>query len=404
MTAPTLDLRDPEYRKDPYPVLDRVRRENPIHQDAMGIWYLTRHADVAFALKHPKLGRDLRQWMGYALLRPYLADSPLERCIERWMFSVDGAVHHRLRQLVARAFTPRAVAAMSAAIEEVADDLLGELARSGTTEIEIMTAFAQPFPVRVIGRILGLPVTLYDDLKRWSTTLALAIEPTSRRRERMAANEAAIALMDHLRTEVASRATRRAGDVVGMLLDAADDGDRLTEEELIAQLVLLFVAGHETTTNLVGNGLLSLCRHPAELQRLRDDAALAPTAIEEMLRFEPSANTVARVAYEDVDVGGRTIPAGNLMLCMAGAANRDPDVFADPHRFDVSRAPNPHVTFGGGAHFCIGAPLARLEGRIAFERLLARFRSIEIDEDAVAWRDLVNLRGLSSLRARVAWR
>jgi cytochrome P450 len=229
------------------------------------------------------------------------------------------------------------------------------------------------------------------------------MEPTARRAERHAANEAALDLMEYLRTQVAARRVRREGDVIGMLV-AAEDGDELTEEELVAQLVLLFIAGHETTTHLIGNGALLLCRNPSELERLRSNPALIPSAIEEMLRCEAPANTIARVANEDIAVGGKVIPAGQVVLCMAGAANRDPAVFPDPDRFDVSRSPNPHLSFGGGPHFCLGAPLARLEGQIAFGRLLARTCSITAVEAGVRWRDLVNLRGLESLPLRVAWR
>ncbi|MCA9587151.1 MAG: cytochrome P450 [Myxococcales bacterium] len=399
---PTLDLRDAAFRQDPYPALARVRAENPVHQDALGIWYVTRHADVTAALKHPRLGRDLRQWMGYAMLRPYLADSPLERCVEQWMFSLDGAEHARLRKLVARAFTPRAVAAMRASIEQAADELIAEIEAARPSELDIVSSFATPLPVRVIARVLGLPLETYDDLKEWSTTLALALEPTSRRRHREAASAAAEALMTRLRETVASRRESRADDVVSLLL-AAEDGDALTEDELVSQLVLLFVAGHETTTSLIGSGMLALARHPDEQRRLRDDPSLGPSAIEEMLRYESPANTVARVVYEEVSIGGQRIGEGQMMLCMTGGANRDPDVFVDPERFDVGRSPNPHVSFGGGVHFCLGAPLARLEAQVCFERLLRAFRGFDVAPGGVEWRDYVNLRSLDSLVLRPEW-
>jgi pimeloyl-[acyl-carrier protein] synthase len=397
MSLVTLDLRDPAYRENPYPTLARARADNPVHQDTMGVWYVTRHADIVPLLRDPRLGRDLRKWMGYPLLRPYLADTPLERCIEQWMFSLDPPEHTRLRQLVARAFTPRAVAAMAAAIEEVADGLLADLRAEGATELDLLTAFAQPFPVRVIARVLGLPIEIYDDLKRWSTDVALAMEPTSRRRDRMAANEAAIQLMAYLREQVANRRERRDGDVISLLVAAADDGDKLSEEELISQLVLLFIAGHETTTNLLGNGMLALCRNPHEMARLRDDPSLAESAIEEMLRYESPANTNARVAHEDIEVGGKVIGAGQIMLCMLGSANRDPAAFPDPDRFDIGRTPNAHLSFGGGVHYCIGAPLARLEGRIALEETLRRFPEWTFVEDDAVRLHTSTVRGYSSV-------
>jgi cytochrome P450 len=291
---------------------------------------------------------------------------------------------------------------MRAAIEEVADELLAQIVTERPSEIDVVSAFATPLPVRVIARVLGLPLDTYDNLKEWSTTMALALEPTARRRHREAANDAAVALMKHLRELVADRRASRSDDVVSLLL-AAEDGDQLSEEELVSQLVLLFVAGHETTTSLIGSGLLALARHPEEQQRLREDPSLGPAAVEEMLRYESPANTVARIVYEGISVGGKRIEEGQLMLCMSGAANRDPDVFAAPDHFEIGRSPNPHVSFGGGVHFCLGAPLARLEAQICFERLLGTFRNLEVVEGGVRWRDYVNLRSLDSLVLRVEW-
>lgn len=404
VVALPLDLRDPEYRNDPYPTLARLRATDPVHEDSMGLLLVTRHADVVALNRDPRLGRDMRRWIGYPMLRPYVADSPLERCVEQWMFSVDPPHHTRLRRLVASAFTPRAIAAMRPEIERVADDLLAELEASGRPgAFDLLGAFAQPFPVRVIARILGLPIHSYEDLRRWSEAVARVIEPTARRRDRLAANDANSELTTYLREQVAARRSNPGADVITTLIAATEDGDRLSEEELIAQLVLLFIAGHETTVNLIGNGMLALCRHPEQMRRLRDDPSLAAGAVEEMLRYESPVNTNGRVAHEDIEVAGKVIAAGRLVFCMLGAANRDPEVFPDPDRFDVARSPNPHTSFGGGPHFCLGAPLARLEGRIAIERLLARFPALRVDEAAVRWRELVNLRGLERLPLHVEW-
>jgi len=398
-----LDLLDVEYRKNPYPILARARAEEPVHQDAMGFWYVTRHADVVSILKDPRLGRDMRKWLAYPMVRPYLADSPLERCVDLWMFSMDPPDHARLRKLVAKAFTPKAVAAMRPFIEEAADETLARIPRQADPQtIDLVTAFAQPFPVKVIARVLGLSLDDYATLREWSDALAFIVEPTARRKQKQLASDSVVAMMSYLRQQVAARRTSPANDVITELIRAEEEGDRLTEEELIAQLVLFFFAGHETTANLIGNGMLALCRHPAELARLRTNPGLLPTAVEEMLRYEAPGNTNARVAHADIEIGGKTIPAGSLALAMLGAANRDPDVFAEPDRLDISRDPNPHVSFGGGVHFCIGAPLARLETQVAFERLLARFGTIEIQESGVAWRDLINIRGLATLPLTVS--
>lgn len=398
-----LNLLDPEFRRDPYPALARARVEEPVHQDPMGIWYVTRHADVSALNRDARLGRDLRKWLAYPMLRPYLADSPLERCVELWMFSLDPPDHTRLRKLVAKAFTPKAVAAMRSSIEAAADEILARIPReAGPRTIDLVTTFAHPFPVQVIASILGLSLGDSATLREWSDAISFIVEPTARRRHKQLASDAVVGMMSYLREQVAARRTSPANDVISELIRAEEEGDRLTEDELLAQLVLLFFAGFETTANLIGNGMLALCRHPEELARLRRDASLLPTAVEEMLRYESPANNNARVAHTDITVGGQTIPAGSLALCMLGAANRDPEVFADPDRFDAARDPNPHVAFGGGIHHCIGASLARLEAQVAFERLLARFESIELDEEGVKWRDLVNIRGLSALPVRVA--
>ncbi|MFO0653364.1 MAG: cytochrome P450, partial [Polyangiales bacterium] len=232
---------------------------------------------------------------------------------------------------------------------------------------------------------------------------AIVVEPTARRRQKLAANEAVEAMTTHLRAQIARRRASPGDDLLSELLGADEAGDALSEDELVSQLVLMFLAGHETTTNLVGNGMLALARHPDALAQLRAEPTRTPAAVEEMLRYDGPTNTNGRVTHADIDVGGTTIPEGSLLMCMLGAANRDPAVFAEPDRFDVARAPNPHTSFGGGVHFCVGAPLARLEAQVAIDQILRRFSRIDVHEPDVLWRDLVNLRGLASLPLDVTW-
>ncbi len=401
MSVPPVDLRDPTFRADPYAVLARLRAEEPVHRDVFGTWLITRHADVSALQRDPRLGRDLRKWMGYAMIRPYMADTPLERCVEAWMFSLDPPEHTRLRKLVQSAFHPKKVRAMSAAIEGVADELLETI--DPASEWDFMAAFARLLPVRVIGRILSLPSADDERLMRWSDAISVVIEPTAGRRIKAVANEAVVELQAYLRERVAQHTPRGEGDLLGDLIRAEEGGDRLSEDELIANTVLLLVAGHETTTHLIGNGMLALLRHPDQLARLRAQPELLETAVEEMLRYDGPANTNGRVAHENIEVSGVRIEAGQVMLCMLGAANRDPEVFENPDALDVGRDPNPHVTFGGGVHHCVGASLARLEARVAFAKLLERFGHIELaDASAPVWRDLINIRGLSALRLRTA--
>jgi cytochrome P450 len=328
------------------------------------------------------------------MLRPYLAESTLEACVEQWMFSLDPPEHTRLRKLFAVAFTPKIVKAMTAEITAVADDLLAEIGSSPKV-FDFMNCFAQPFPVRVITRLLGLPLTDYEQLKGWSDTLVPVVEPIASRSAREAASTA-ISQMSHYLQEALAAQSPAPNSFMGQLL-AASETEKISQEELIANLILLFIAGHETTTNLLGNGLLALVRHPDQLQRLRDEPALMDTAVEELLRYEGPANINGRAVHEDIEVGGKIIAKGSLVFCMLGAANRDPLAFSNPDELDIGRKPNPHVTFGGGVHYCLGAPLARLEAHIAFSKILRQWPVITLDESGVQWRDFINVRGLERL-------
>lgn len=390
------DFRDPEYRKNPYPALAMLRRQAPVYQSPMGFWLITRYDQVNALNRDPRLGRDLRQWSMYNFLRPFLADSALERCAEQWMFSLDPPAHTRLRQLFARAFTPKVVEHLRPRITTIANQLLDEL--EGQTEFDFMSRFAQPFPVRVISELLDLPAMDYAQLKAWSDALACVVEPAPSKKARLAASAAADEMSHYLHEFLADYAIEDS--FVARLL-ASTGTEALSPAELVANLVFLFVAGHETTTNLLGNGLLALLRHPDQLARLRQEPELMKTAVEEMLRYDGPANVNGRVVHEEMAVDGHTITAGSLLFCMLGSANRDEAIFANPDVLDISRNPNPHVSFGGGPHYCLGAPLARLEAHIAFEQIMQRWPAIELNEDGVIWRDFVNLRGMERLPLHV---
>lgn len=386
------DFRDPAYGQNPYPILAMLRRQAPVYQSPFGFWLMTRYEDVNALNRDPRLGRDLRQWHGYTFLRPYLAESNLERCVEQWMFSLDPPAHTRIRQFFARAFTPKVVEQLRPRITTIAQNLLDEL--DDTTPFNFMQAFAQPFPVRVITELLDLPQMDYTQLKAWSDALACVVEPAPSKKQKLAADAAASDMSTYLQEFLADYHIEDS--FVGRLL-ASTASDGLTLPELIANLLFLFVAGHETTTNWLGNGLLALLQHPEQLARLRQEPSLLKTAVEEMLRYDSPVNVNARAVHEDIFVGGQTIAAGSLIFCMLGAANRDPEMFTNPDQFDISRQPNPHVSFGGGPHFCLGAPLARVEAQIAFEQILQCWSVIELDESGVSWRNLVNLRGLETV-------
>lgn len=394
---------DPQYRANPYPVLKKLQVEDPVHQDRNGIWIVTRHADVDALLRNPLLGRDYRRWHDYDRIRPFLADSPLEQSVEAWLFYRDPPDHTRLRRLIARAFTPSAMAAVRRTVALTVDVLLESVA--DLRELDFMTAFAQPLPMRVIAGIVGVPDSDYEELKRWSDALTAVLEPGSSLQARRTADTANQEFQAYLKCHVETRRRRARResdeDLIDALISAESSGERLDEQELLGILVLLVLAGFETTSNLLGNGMLALLRHVDQLVRLRENGSLVDCAVEEFLRYETPAALNGRVLLQDVLLNGKRLPAGDLVFCMLAAANRDPLVFQHPDTLDISRRPNPHLSFGGGGRYCVGAPLARLEGQVAFERLVSSWREIEVDEARVRWRDLVNLRGLERLPIRV---
>ena len=412
-TVPTVvDMRDPAFRSDPHPVLHAVRARGRAERDVVGVWLATHHADCSAGLRSSQLSREVTRTPGYMQLRPFIADSMLERTCERWMLFNDPPVHTRLRRLVNAAFRPTVVQALRARVEAMTAELLAAVPANDGATFDLMPALAQPLPVRVICDLLGLPAEDFAQTKQWADALALIVEPVVRRAEREAANRAATEMIDYLRAHIdRHRASGEREDLLGALVAAHDgsgeDGtpSLLNADELLGNLILLFVAGHETTTNLIGNGLLTLLRHPDELARLRaDPSALMATAVDEMLRFESSVNMVARHTVQPYRLGDTVVPADSVVFFMTGAANRDPAVFANPDRFDITRSPNPHLAFGAGIHYCVGAPLARLEAEVAFGTILRRWPRLTLAEPdtAPAWRKLINLRGLEKLPLRVA--
>ena len=395
--ADRVDMRDPGWRADPHPLLRELRERHAVARDVLGIWLVGRYADVNAGLRSTKPSCEPWRTPVYRQLRPFIADSPMEAMVEQWMLFNDPPKHTRLRRLANHAFRPPVIDAMAERIEAVADELIDALPAEGT--FDLMADFAQPLPVRVICDVLGLPTDDFAITKTWSDALALIVEPVRRRADLEAAGRAAQEMADYLRAHIARHRAKRRDDLLGALVAAQDDGS-LSDDELLGNLILLFVAGHETTTNLIGNGLLTLLRHPGELARLRADPGLFGPAVEEMLRHEGSVNFIARHPIEPYRIGEVTIDPGETIFFMLGAANRDPAAFVDPERFDIGRTPNHQLGFGAGIHFCIGAPLARLEARIALSRLLARFPALEAVDEAPRWRRLINLRGLEVLNLR----
>ena len=389
-----LDLLDPEFLADPYPVYHRLRAGDPVHRHPFGFFVLTRYEDVAAFLRDARFGKS-----GYqALLQARFGGGPDTGWLGQSMLFRDPPDHTRLRALVGRAFTPRVVEALRPHVQAIVDRLLDRAAEA--RRMDVIEDLAYPLPVTVISELLGVPTSDAEQVKDWSRDVARALDAIAlpvgpEVLER--GLRATAAMVDYFRELASARRRRPGSDLLSGLVEAEEAGDRLTERELLATCVLLYIAGHETTVNLVGNGLLALLRHPEEWRRLRDDPALLPGAIEELLRYDGPVQRTGRLAAEDLEIGGVAIPAGTLVLGILGAANRDPAQFTEPDRLDVARDEPRHVAFGSGIHYCLGAPLARLEARAALGAVLRRFPDVTLDVERPVWRPSSALRGLEAL-------
>jgi cytochrome P450 len=385
---------DPEFVADPYPMYHRLRAEDPVHRSPLGFWVLTRYADVMAMLRDPRLIKEpiaafVAARFGMAAPPPGLGLSMLDR---------DPPDHTRLRGLVSKAFTPRALEGLRSHIQKIVDDLLADAAGKG--EMDLIEEFAYPLPVRVICEMLGVPVKDHERFKQWGLDIARGLDaimlpPDSEVGQRSVSGRRALA--GYFRELIAGRRAAPRDDMLSALIAAEEAGDKLNEEELLATCILLLVAGHETTVNLIGNGTLALLRHPDELRKLRENPGLIGTAVEELLRFDGPVQRTARIPSEDITLGGQTIGKGEMVMPFLGAADRDPAQFPDPDRLDITRADNRHIAFGMGIHFCLGAPLARMEGQIAINTLLARLPKLALATDRPQFRQSLTLRGLETL-------
>jgi pimeloyl-[acyl-carrier protein] synthase len=388
---------DPAFIADPYPVYHRLRREDPVHRHPLGFYVLTRYDDVAALLRDERFGRG-----GYrALLAGRFGGDEEETGAAASMLFTDPPDHTRLRTLVSKAFTPRVVETMRPHIQALVDDLLDRAAARGG--MDVIAELAYPLPVTVISELLGVPREDADRIKQWSGDLARALDAIATPVEPdviVRGRQASRAIRHRFADLIAQRRGEPRADLLSALVAAEEAGDRLSEEELMATCVLLYVAGHETTVNLIGNGLLALLRHPAQWERVVADPSVVPAAVEELLRYDGPVHRVGRIATVDVELGGRLIPAGSLVVGLPGAANRDPAHFPDPDRLDVGRRPERHLAFGWGIHICLGAPLARLETQVALRSLAARWPRLALATDRPEWRAGITLRGLAALSVR----
>jgi hypothetical protein len=401
----------PRVRRRPHWQYKVVRTVDPIHQSPFGLWVLSRHADVVAALRSPHMGNNEDEADMSVLtpgpLKPFIKRQSTARnegrfieVIEETMLFRDPPDHTRLRALVSKAFTPRRIEALTDRVRELVDELLAAPAARG--RIELMHEFAYPLPARVICELLGVPKQDEAFIVAQAPALGIGLDPAPMRTPQSvaAANDATDALVDYLDGLIAERKRAPRDDVLSALIAAEESGESLSHDELVSTILLLLIAGHETTANLIGNGMLALLRHPDQLARLRaapEGGDLDRSAVEELMRFDGPIQMVERITLEPVVIGERQIPAGRILVCLTAAANRDPAAFPDPDRLDLGRTPNPHVGFGGGAHFCLGAALARLEGRIAIGGLARRFPRLRLLDPKPEWRPSFTIRGLRAL-------
>jgi cytochrome P450 len=388
------DLADRAFRDDPYRRYDELRESDVLHRSPFGAWVLTRHADVHAAVRDHRLSSNPRHQAGGPVrpgALPFLGDGGIEL-----LLTADPPDHTRLRRLANKAFTPRAVERLRSRVEEIVEQLLDEATASGPT-FDVIADLAGPLPVIVICELLGVPLEDQDQFGPWSSDISRLIDPDVTPEMLQHAIPAVLGLVQYFNELIERRRAEPGADLLSSLIAAEAEGDTLSHQELIVMLILLFIAGHETTTNLIGNGTLALLRNPHQLDLLRQEPELVVAATEELLRYDPAAQMTVRTATEDVELNGIPLAKGESVVCALAAANRDPRVFEAPGELRLDRSPNPHLSFSGGMHHCLGASLARLEGQITFDALARRFPDLTLATDEVTHREHFILRGLTAL-------
>jgi cytochrome P450 len=386
----------PRVYNNPYPTYATLRAKDPVHwSPLMDSWVLSRYADVDAILRdHKRFSNDARN-------RKRTRVRQIQTVVaggDPSMLFLDPPDHTRLRALVSKAFTPQAIEALKPRIYTIVAELLAQIEQP--TAFDLIETIAYPLPVIVMAELLGVPPQDRAQFKMWSNRRARALEPTIKSHEVQDAIRAGNELDAYFQDVINARRKEPRHDLISSLVEAEEAGDRLTQRELLVMLRLLLVAGNETTTNLIGNGMLALLQHPEQLQLLRDTPGLMPSAVEELLRYDTPVQVDGRTVLEDVEIGGRQVRKGQSVTVLIGAANHDPEVFTSPEHLDVTRKEASNISFGRGIHHCLGAPLARLEARIAFEALLERFIDIRLGTNRPSFKDNIVLRGLKTLPLR----
>ncbi len=388
-------LLDPAVLANPYPLYQRLRSEDPVHWDPfLHAWVVTRYADVVTVFQRFSANRtptpEQLEALGLAALKP------LAQVMVRQMLFLDPPAHGRVRGLASKAFTPRRVEVLRSHIQDITDGLLNAIQDKG--EMDVLADLAIPLPAIVTAELLGMPTSDWKQLTKWSSDFAQILGNFQHNPDHASVVIRSLEeMIIYFHNLLVDHRAHPRDDLISAFMNAEIDGDYLTEEEIIANTIVTMVGGQETTTNLIGNGILSLLRHPDQKEKLQSNPSLTPSAVEELLRFESPSQHTARLAPEDGELGGKKIRKHQAVIVVMGAANRDPERFPDPDRLDICRADNRHVAFAWASHFCFGAPLARIEGQIAFETVLRRMPDLKMGPGSVTWRENLGLRGLKAL-------
>ena len=398
--TPRVDLFDPTFKANPYPTYAELRSGAPVYRaelpDGRGVWLVTRYDDVVAVLKDERFAKDWRSAMTPEQLAQIPPIPEVMRPLSENMLDKDPPDHERLRRLVSKAFTPRLIERMRPRVQEIADALLDAV--EDKEGMDLIDDYAFPLPITVIAELLGVPVEDRNRFREWSNA-AVSGDTTQEYVEKILLPHMQ-AFIDYLRALFEEKRENPKDDLISALVLAEEAGDKLSEDELLAMVFLLLIAGHETTVNLIGNGTLALLQNPDQLQKLKDDPSLIKPAIEELLRYDgPVETSTERFAREDVAIGDTVIPKGEMVMVVIAAADHDPARFPEPDTLDIARADNKHLAFGKGIHHCLGAPLARMEGQIALGTLLRRMPDLRLkgSPESLTWRPGMVLRGLKGL-------
>ncbi len=393
------NLQDLEVRANPYPFYAQLRSQDPVHWDEeLGFWVLTRYADIASVYHDPRFSRaqGLRRGFEHLPESEQIVAEPVYRSFSKTIFYSDPPYHTRLRGLVNSAFTPTAVEQMRPYVERTVDNLLDTVQAKG--QMDVIHDFAYPLPILVIAQMLGLPAEERIRFKKWSDDLFAILGSVPHAPERMEQAAHSLTELTSYVTQLSEARRKQPGeDLLTALVEATQEGQHLSQEELVANMIILLSAGHETTSNLIGNGLLALLQHPDQMQKLRDEPDLIASAVEEMVRYDNPVQISYRSAAEDIEISGKCIHKGELVNSILAAGNRDPEHYSEPDRFDITRDEGKHLGLGLGIHFCLGAPLLRLEAQVAFTSILHRFLELRLATETLEWQEHPIFRGVKSL-------